>query len=415
MRKFPRILPWLYYLIALLISVFLVKLNWTLWTLSSRHYDRLGADVLPQLNNIKQRLQAGEGDRMQALFPEGYFFSHAIYGYSWVNVGLANESLRQRAIAEVEWTLEKLDSDKGRRPFQFQTQVPNGVFYLGWSNRLLGGLLKLQRPEARSPQNLGRFHVQSALLAQAYDRRFMLAAYPAMTWPCDQTVALSSLALHDELFDSNYRSIIQRWIDHIQQNLDPKTQLIPHKVDADTGAIEIAGRSSSQVYLLPFLLELDPAFATQQYQRFRQQFPVATFGFFPVREYPIGISGKGDVDTGPLIFGFSATSTITSLATAKAFNDRELFDSTLMITETLGLPLQVGDQKFYGLGSLIVIDAFLVWGKTWVPWTKVPQPVVNDRALTIHRGAWLGGSLVGLVLLWSPLIGRYWRKKRSLS
>jgi hypothetical protein len=413
MRKLPRIPSWLHTLISLLISLFVLKLNWNLWMVSSRNYDRLGADVLPQLNNIKQRLQAGEGDRMQSLFPEGYFFSHVIYGYSWVNVGLTHEFLRQKAIAEVEWTLAQIDSDKGRRPFRFQTQVPNGVFYLGWSNRLLGGLLKLQKPEERSKKTVGRFHVQSALLAQAYDRQFMLEAYPGMTWPCDQTVALASLVLHDELFGSNYQPIVQRWLNHARQNLDPKTQLLPHKIDSNTGEIEIAGRSSSQVYLLPFLLELDPELARQHYQRFRQQFPVSTLGFFPVREYPIGTPGKGDVDTGPLIFGFSATSTITSLSTARAFNDRELFDSTLMITETFGLPLQLGDQKFYGLGTLIVIDNFLVWGKTWVPWTTVQRPVVNDRSLNINRSAWLGGSVFGLLLLWSNCWRRYMAKCES--
>jgi hypothetical protein len=413
-RKY-RIVSIVHRAIALLLSAFILKLNWHLWTLSAQSYQDLGADVIPQLTNIKQRLEAGEGDRMQSLFPEGYFFSHVIYGYSWVNVGLQHESLRQKAIAEVEWTLKRLDSDQGRRPFRFQTQVPNGIFYLGWSNRLLGGLLKLQlksqpklqSPDARSAANQERFHAQSALLAQAYDRQFMLEAYPGMTWPCDQTVALSSLALHDELFGTNYQPIIQRWVAHAKQHLDPKTQLIPHKIDAETGAIEIAGRSSSQVYLLPFLLELDPEFARQQYQQFRQQFIVPTWGFLPVREYPIGVDGRGDVDTGPLIFGFSATSTITSLSTARAFRDRELFDSTLITTETLGLPWQWGSQKSYGWGMLIVIDNFLVWGKTWVPWTTVQQPVISDRPLgMIHRWVWLGGSGLGLFVLWRPALRR---------
>jgi hypothetical protein len=398
MRGFLRIGSWLYGAIALFLSLFILRLNWNLWTISSRNYDNLGADVLPQLNGIKARLEAGEGDRMQSFFPEGYFFSHAVYGYSWVNVGLIDASMRQRAIREVEWTIAQLDSPKGKKAFNFKTQVPNGVFYLGWSNRLLGGLLKLQRSQERTAGNINRFNSQSAQLAKAYQRDFMLEAYPGMSWPGDQTMALSSLLLHDELFGSNYRPIVQRWVQYVGQNLDPKTRLIPHRVGS------IAARGSSQVYLLPFLMELDPEFATEQYGKFRREFTVSALGFLPVREYPIGINGEGDVDSGPLIMGFGPTATVTGLLAARAFSDRELFDSSLVIMETLGFPWEWGDRKSYGFSQLVVMDDFLVWGKTWVPWTTVKRSVYG--AVGINRWGWIVGSGVGLLLLWYPIVRR---------
>ncbi len=395
----------IYGAIALAISAVLLKTNWHLWTLSAHSYQGIGADVMPQLNNIKQRLVVGEADRMQQFFPEGWFFSHIIYGYSWVNVGLTDSARRSQAIKEVQWTLAQADTPKALAPFRNDTQVPHGVFYLGWTNRLLGGLLKLQAPQERSTADVARFKAQSATLAKAYENspNLTLEAYPGMAWPCDQTVALASLALHDELFGSNYQPLIQRWVSQTRQNLDPQTQLIPHKVDAATGTIEIAARSSSQVYLLPFLRELDPAFALQQYQQFRQQFIPPTLGLLPVREYPIGIPGKGDIDTGPLIFGFSPTSNITSLAAAKAYNDRALFDSGLLITETLGLPWQWQNQKSYAWGQLIVIDDFLVWGKTMVPWTEGAIVDYADRPLNRYHWAWLIGSGLVLLILWRPL------------
>src|SRR5262245_10644145 len=62
-------------------------------------------DALPQLNNIGRRLRAGEGRDMQAIFPEGWFFSHALYGFAWINVGLQTRdaALRQRAVDETRW------------------------------------------------------------------------------------------------------------------------------------------------------------------------------------------------------------------------------------------------------------------------------------------------------------------------
>jgi hypothetical protein len=418
-RKLRQLGIGIYGTIALTVSALVLKANWHLWTLSSQSYQGVGADVLPQLGHIKQRLVAGDGDRMQQLFPEGWLFSHVIYGYSWVNVGLTDASRRAQAIQEVQWTLAQTDTPQALAPFQQDTQVPHGVFYLGWTNRLLGGLLKLQAPSERSAQDIDRFHAQSAILAQAYSRQFdqqpdqpHLQAYPGLAWPCDQTVALASLALHDELFGSDYKPVIQRWIRATQQHLDPRTQLIPHKVDATTGAMEIGPRSSSQVYLLPFLMELDPGFGLQQYQQFRRQFVPPTLGLWPVREYPIGVSGQGDVDTGPLILGFSPTSNIASLAAAKAYGDRGLLDSGLVITETLGLPWQWQTQKSYAGGQLIVIDDFLVWGKTVVPWTQGPRPIAP--ALSLNRGAWTMGSSGLLLLLWSPVIAPMVSRRKTI-
>ena len=48
----------------------------------------IAKDARLQLANIGRRLRAGEGRNMQRIFPEGWFFSHALYGMAWVNVGL---------------------------------------------------------------------------------------------------------------------------------------------------------------------------------------------------------------------------------------------------------------------------------------------------------------------------------------
>lgn len=49
---------------------------------------RLGPDVVPRLRFVGASLRGGAGERMQGLFPEGYVFAHALYGLSWVEVGL---------------------------------------------------------------------------------------------------------------------------------------------------------------------------------------------------------------------------------------------------------------------------------------------------------------------------------------
>jgi hypothetical protein len=424
MEKWKRLGKGIYLVLALGMSAFIVRANLCLWTISASSYvpGQISEDVLWQLRNIRQRLSAGEGARMQTLFPEGWFFSHIIYGNSWVNVALSNksasfksESLRQQAIQEVRWVLYQADRPQGLAPFTSNTQVRHGVFYLGWTNRLLGGLLKIQRPEERSPQDLHRFHAQSQELAQAFAASpiVTLAAYPNQAWPCDQTVALASLALHDELFGSNYQPTIQRWVNYTQQHLDPQTGLIPHKIDATTGQIEISARGSSQVYLLTFLSELDPAFATQQYARFREQLTFPVWGFWPVREYPLQAEGSADVDSGPIIFGIGPTSTIAGIAPARAHQDTQLFESTLLLTDIFGFPQVYNQEKSYAFGSLLVIDDFLVWGKSLVPWTKVNVPAYSSQTIGLNRWFWHLGSGALLLLLWSPFYRFNPRRKKQ--
>jgi hypothetical protein len=379
-----------------------------LWTVSAENYNypKIGSDVQWQLNNIKRRLEAGEGEKMQAIFPEGWFFSYILYGYSWVNVALTSpsESLRQQAIREIKWVLQQIDTPKGKAPFSFNTQVTNGVFYLGWSNRLLGGLLKIQKSSERAQADLEKFHGQSQELAKAFllSPNLHLEAYPGMTWPCDQTVALASLVLHDSLFNTNYRSISQKWIEHTKLHLDPQTGLIPHKIDSVTGAIEIAARGSSQVYMLSFLSELDEVFAKQQYDLFYKHFVMSSGSFYPVREYPSNVSGVGDIDSGPVILGIGPTSTIVSLVAAKANQDLELFESSLLLIEIFGFPWTWNEEKSYAMGSFLVIDDFVLWGKTLVPWTKINLSHSEGEMSSLRRRwLWLSGSgIFLLIIMW---------------
>lgn len=332
-------------------------------------------DAVPQLTNIGRRLRAGEGADMQRIFPEGWFFSHALYGFAWVNVGLQTQDpgLRQHAIDEVRWVLQRMDTPEGLGPFTARTQVDHGVFYLGWKNRLLGGLLALQ--PAPTSAETAEFHRQSEQLAAAFRATPSrhLDAYPGQAWPCDNVMALASLRLHDELFGPQFGDVIDSWLDFTRAHLDPQTGLVVHKIDGRSGAMLIAARASTQVYMLSLLPELSPDFARDQYARFRRLFVQDWLGYLPVREYPKGKSGAGDVDTGPLIFGISPSATVVSIAAARANGDFELAERTVILSESIGAPWTTVGEKSFGFGTVVVADAFLVWGKTLVPWTRVPQ------------------------------------------
>jgi hypothetical protein len=405
-------------LVAVLILVGLLWLNLRLYTAPRGTAERgvIAEDALAQLANIGRRLREGEGAAMQKIFPEGWFFSHALYGMAWVNVGMqsTDATVRRRAAEETRWVLERMDSSEGVAPFIQHTQVRYGVFYLGWKNRLLGGLLALKPEQAPTAAEVADFFRQSEELGAAFRAQPTrhLDAYPGMAWPCDNVMALASLRLHDALFAPKFADAINLWVEFTKKHLDPATGLIVHQIDSSTGAMLTAARASTQVYIHALLPELDATFAREQYAGFRRLFVQEWLGYLPVREYPKGKSGSGDVDTGPLIFGISPSATVVSIAAARANGDWELAERNVILSETIGVPWTSGGEKSFGFGKIVVADAFLLWGKTHVPWSPV---TVADFPTTTPRWWKWRIHAISLVLggLICAAIFRHWSKIKS--
>jgi hypothetical protein len=127
---------------------------------------------------------------------------------------------------------------------------------------------------------------------------------------------------------------------------------------------------------------VDPAFARDQYLRFRDQFVVSLPGLGPaVREYPVGLDGPSDVDSGPLPLGISLSATVVTLGAARVHSDAPLAGSLANSGELVGVPIDTPWHKRYALGALPIGDAFLAWAKAARPWVSAapapPPPTVS--------------------------------------
>ncbi|WP_327104029.1 hypothetical protein [Nonomuraea glycinis] len=363
-----------------------------------------------QLTFLRAALGAGAGDDAQRLFPEGYFFLHALYGLTWAELGMRRPAgERPVALREARWALARLDSPAGRAPFSPDLTPAYGVFHRGWSNLLRGQVLSLQPAGRRDPAETRRFADDSAALGAAFDAAASpyLAAYPGQAWPVDSTVAMASLRLHDTLLPARFARTTERWLQEVRRRLDPRTGLLPHQADPDTGdPIEVA-RGSSQSLIQRFLVDIDPAFAGEQYVRFRDRFLATPLGLGPaVREYPHGMDGPGDVDSGPLPLGISLSATAVTLGAAQVHGDAPLAGALAGYGEFAGLPFGTPWTKRYAFGLLPIGDAFLAWSKTARPWVAAlpaPPPAVVSPWWRVPLLSIL--SLLG-VLPWLPALVR---------
>jgi hypothetical protein len=335
------------------------------------------AGIRRQLAFLRTALDGGAADEAQQLFPEGYFFLHELYGLAWVELGRRDPpGAGATALREARWALARLDSPAGRAPFSAALTPSYGVFYRGWTNWLRGGVLSLQPAGHRDPGELQRFTDDSAALAAAFDASASpyLAAYPGQAWPVDSTVAMASLRLHDTLLPARYGATVRRWLAGVRQRLDPATGLLPHRVELATGAPVEVARASSQSVLQRFLVDIDPAFAREQYLRFRDRYVVWPLGLGPaVREYPKGLAGPSDVDSGPLPLGVSLSATVVTVGAARVEGDAALADALANYGELAGVPVETPWTKRYAFGQLPIGDAFLAWSRSARPWV-VPVP-----------------------------------------
>ena len=326
------------------------------------------SSVRRQLAFLRSELSDGAARDAQQLFPEGFFFSYALYGLTEVDLGLAEPpSERADELRAARWALAALDSAEGRAPFDEGLTPAYGVFYRGWTNWLRGGVLALDPsgPEA------ARFERDSAELAAAFaaSESPFLAAYPGQAWPVDSTVAVASLRLHDKLYTPRYAATVDRWLSAAQQRLDPQTGLLPHRADVGTGApIEVA-RGTSQSMIQRFLVDIDPVFATRQYRVFRERF--RPFGP-AIREFPTGVAGEGDVDSGPLLLGISLSATAVTMGAARVQGDDRLADALTGLADVAGVPVDGPRTRRYAFGVLPIGDAFVAWSKTARPWVSAP-------------------------------------------
>ncbi|MEU4569666.1 hypothetical protein [Micromonospora sp. NPDC023956] len=371
-----------------------------------------------QLAFLRTALDDGAGEDAQALFPEGYFFAHVLYGLARVELGMREPARREESSREARWALSRLESPAGVAPFSPELTPPYGVFHQGWTNWLRGGVLALAPADRRDPVEVRRFAETSAALGAAFDASATpyLAAYPQQAWPVDSTVAVASLRLHDTLLPPRFRGTVDRWLDGVRQRLDPRTGLLPHRVDPATGAPAEVARGTSQSVIHRFLPEIDPAFARQQYLAFRDHYLTTPLGLGPaVREYPEGLDGPGDVDSGPLPLGVSLSATVVTLGAAQRHGDHRLAGALANYGEVAGVPVQTPWTKRYAFGALPVGDAFLVWAKTARPW--VPD-TTSQPSLSAGVPFWWRLPLLSLlvavgVVPWLPVLLLRRRRRRS--
>ncbi len=175
-----------------------------------------------------------------------------------------------------------------------------------------------------------------------------LETYPGEAYPVDNAAVLATLALHARATgrppDPVVEAAVRRW----------ETAY----VSEDGLVIQVVGsgrvRGSGTALSAYFLGFTHPVLARRLTEGIHRQLAGTVLGFGAVREYRWGEEGAGDIDSGPLVAGWSISATGFSLASARRAQDEAWFADLYGTACFAGLPGQDGFATGGPLGNAIL-------------------------------------------------------------
>lgn len=325
------------------------------------------AASLSELRDLRPRIEGG-AERMRALFPEGFVFTHALHGLAWTELALARPAdapLRAEALEAAARSLDELESPGGWRGFDRDLRPAGGVFLRGWSNLLRAGVVALELADGARTDRLASLDAECDTLAALFRSAAgpFPESYRQACWPADALPALLSLRRRDGLLPAKHDGLLAGWVAATGRRLDPDTGLLPHAARCGSGEPDEAPRGASQMLGCRLLFEIDSAFAADQYRQARALFLDRVAGVAVMREFPRGTAGRADADSGPVVFGAGAAACVVAVGTAALFGDRALSAELEQLIDGLGLPISAHGRTRYGLGVLPLGEAFLAWSR----------------------------------------------------
>lgn len=322
--------------------------------------------VCAQLRFLEGALAHGAAERMQELFPEGFVFTWALYGLSCAQAARQLDGGvddRSHLLNEAARAVDMIRSERARAAFDPEMAPRYGAFYASWSLYVLAEYARAVGPANMSPRLATALATDADAFAAELHKSSspFLASYPSRAWPADVAVGVAALGICDQILEPRYANTIAEWVGQVRSRLDPGLHAISHSANPVDGTPWSGVRGSSLALMSRVLVDADPDFAREQYAILRDHFVDRRLGFPGIREYPLGAGGEGDVDSGPLLLGFSGPAVVVGAAAAQVHGDVALARALRSTVEAVGVPVQWRRTRRYGGGLVPIGDAFIAW------------------------------------------------------
>lgn len=372
-------------------SLVLLLALWAAFSWPTYHYPtptklRQQAHYLERIIRTPER----ESAELNALGnAEWSLFSMSYAVYAFTNMAQLDSTFRPEAAHYIQLAIGKMLTGSIARAFRnpdaaTEADLVTSVLYLGHLNLMLGCHRLL---DPASPHQALHDSLSAALhrrLATAPDH--CLESYPGGVWVPDNTVALASLQLHSDLTGSPYGTFCQRWVAYARQHLcDSVTGLLLSKPATRHQDAE-EPRGSHLGWSIFFLYRFAPTYAAEQYHLYQQHFST-NFGVIRLYHERAGEdeTSAGDVDSGPLILGYSIPANAFAFGNAVALRDWRNAQRLRRVISFGSREVTTPEEIHYGvrfvdLSVSPLAEALILHAETMTPWHVPPTAATAPTA-----------------------------------
>lgn len=352
--------------LVLALLVLLASLRWLPSAWCGREAQALLADDLElqlALARAVERRAATELTARELLTGSERFDGEWLFGTSMMaglghaQVLAAHPELRPTLLPALEGAIERMLSPElrafdraawGSDPLEDLGTPRAHAAYLGY----MGLVLSLHRrlvPDSPHAELHDRImaHLHQALLRSPIG---LAPTYPGEVYPVDNAAIIGALALHQRTTLADHGEVLAAWATRLPALRDPRTGLLVQAVAPDGRVID-GPRGSGTALASWFLSFADAEQSRSLYEAVRGQLRRDLLGFGAVREYPPGIDGHGDIDSGPVVLGVSISATGFALASSRIHGDAETFESLWATAYLFGAPVDRDGTRSFALGG----------------------------------------------------------------
>ncbi len=370
-----------------LIILFILFLFWIINLQGQHYYYPTPKDITQRVNYLQRVIEEplsynSEIMQLSATNSEFILFSYAFTSYALTNIEVRDTSYRKRASKIIKTSIlrvldRQISSHYGIYQSLMQTDsiTDFSVLYLGHLNLMLGCYRLISKDSSFNKLN---DKISKSLFKRYSDSKFLnLESYSNSIWIPDNSVALASLKIHSTNTGSNYETICKKWIDYAKANyLDKKTGVLFSTINPENGEALEEPRGSMLGWSIMFIYQFDRTFAVQLYKNYKKHFSKNYLVFRLFRERKNSRETNiGDIDSGPLILGFSIPANEFALSNAVLAGDYNTADKLMRLIKVGTKRIKKNNElkykvKFVDMSISPMAEALVLYSLTITKWAK---------------------------------------------
>jgi hypothetical protein len=207
----------------------------------------------------------------------------------------------------------------------------------------------------------------------------LLATYPDEFYPLDNAMFIGALGLHAQATGTDHSELLRAWDAAARARFtDPATGLLYQRTTATGQSVDLA-RGSGTAFASYALSRALPALSRDLWLSIRKHLYTTVLGFGAIREFSEKDRGRGDIDSGPVIFGLGVAASGFAIGAARAHGDIEAFRTLYASAHLMGMPVD-GDARRNFVAGGPIGQAILFAMMTAAPITMLPKLKTGPHA-----------------------------------